>query len=208
MSRSLDLRSRRPWLAMTGLVLLSALPIIGGVLRLGDIPDAAATRPLASSVAAVAHIVGMTCFCLLGAFQFAPGLRVRSRWHRSAGRLLVPVGLVAAIAAAWLAVFFSGLADELPLAVVRLVFAMAMIVLLALGAAAIIRRDVVAHRAWMTRAYSIGVGNGTQSLVVILWTVPFGEVDVGGETWLVAVGTLLTVLVAELVIRRRTALVS
>ena len=199
-------RSERPdraWLAITGLLLLSTLPVVGGVLRLSDIPAAAETRPAASSVAAVAHIVGMTIYCLLGAFQFSPALRGRRRWHRTAGRALIPVAFVAGLGAAWLAVFFTGPTDQLPLAMVRLVFASAMIVFLVLGTAAIIRRDVAAHGDWMTRAYAIGVSNGTQSLVVILWTVPLGEVDAWGETWLVATGTLITALVAEILIQRR-----
>ncbi|MBQ9918258.1 MAG: DUF2306 domain-containing protein [Microbacterium sp.] len=191
------------WLAITGLLLLSALPVIGGVLRLGDIPSAGAVRPVASSIAAVAHIVGMTLFCLLGAFQFSPALRSRRRWHRAAGRVLIPVGFVAALGAAWLAVFFGGPPDQLPLAMVRLVFAAAMTVSLALGTAAIVRRDFAAHGDWMTRAFAIGVGNGTQALAVLLWTVPLGDVDADGETWLVATGTLLTALVAEAVIHRR-----
>ncbi|WP_454170450.1 DUF2306 domain-containing protein [Microbacterium paulum] len=198
-------RSTNAWLAITGLLLLSALPIIGGVVRLSEVPAVAGSRPLASSVAAVAHIVAMTVYCLLGAFQFSPALRGRRRWHRTAGRVLIPVGFVAALGAAWLAVFFSGPPDQLPLAMVRLVFASAMLVFVALGTAAVIRRAFVMHGDWMARAYAIGVGNGTQSLVVILWTVPLGEVDAWGETWLVATGTLITVLVAELLIRRRAA---
>jgi len=198
-------RSTNAWLAITGLLLLSALPIIGGVVRLSEVPAVAGSRPLASSVAAVAHIVAMTVYCLLGAFQFSPALRGRRRWHRTAGRVLIPVGFVAALGAAWLAVFFSGPPDQLPLAMVRLVFASAMLVFVALGTAAVIRRAFVMHGDWMARAYAIGVGNGTQSLVVILWTVPLGEVDAWGETWLVATGTLITVFVAELLIRRRAA---
>ena len=198
-------RSTNAWLAITGLLLLSALPIIGGVVRLSEVPAVAGSRPLASSVAAVAHIVAMTVYCLLGVFQFSPALRGRRRWHRTAGRVLIPVGFVAALGAAWLAVFFSGPPDQLPLAMVRLVFASAMLVFLALGTAAVIRRAFVMHGDWMARAYAIGVGNGTQSLVVILWTVPLGEVDAWGETWLVATGTLITVFVAELLIRRRAA---
>ena len=198
-------RSTNAWLAITGLLLLSALPIIGGVVRLSEVPAVAGSRPLASSVAAVAHIVAMTVYCLLGAFQFSPALRGRRRWHRTAGRVLIPVGFVAALGAAWLAVFFSGPPDQLPLAMVRLVFASAMLVFVARGTAAVIRRAFVMHGDWMARAYAIGVGNGTQSLVVILWTVPLGEVDAWGETWLVATGTLITVFVAELLIRRRAA---
>ncbi len=44
----------------------------------------------------------------------------------------------------------------------RLVFASAMAACLVLGFAAIRRRDIPAHRAWMIRAYAIGMAAGTQ----------------------------------------------
>ena len=199
-------RAKTGWPVIAGLVLLSVLPVIGGALHLGEVSADPGSAPSGvAAVAIVTHIVAMTVFCLLGAFQFSPALRGRRRWHRTAGRVLIPVGFVAALGAAWLAVFFSGPPDQLPLAMVRLVFASAMLVFVALGTAAVIRRAFVMHGDWMARAYAIGVGNGTQSLVVILWTVPLGEVDAWGETWLVATGTLITVFVAELLIRRRAA---
>ena len=87
---------------------------------------------------------------------------------------------------------------------VRLVFAVAMTLFLLLGAIAITRRDFAAHGAWMTRAFAIAVTGGTQALVVVLWSLPFGEVDVVGETWLVAAGFAINSVVAELLIRRRS----
>lgn len=120
--------------------------------RVGVPTPPAGTRPLASSVATVAHIVGMTVYCLLGAFQFSPVLRGRHRWHRTAGRLLIPFGFVTALGAAWLAVFCNGPPNQLPLAMVRLFVASAMILVLVLGTAAIIRRDILARGDWMTRA--------------------------------------------------------
>ena len=38
-----------------------------------------------------------------------------------------------------------------------------MVTFLVLGFAAIRRRDVAAHRAWMIRAYALGLGAGTQA---------------------------------------------
>ena len=43
---------------------------------------------------------------------------------------------------------------------------------LVLGVAAIRRRDIAAHRAWMIRAYAIGLAAGTQ-----VFTEGFGERD-------------------------------
>lgn len=192
------------WLIVSGLLLLTALPVIGGALRFGDVAAAAGSRPLISSVAAVTHIVTMSAFCLLGAFQFSPALRTRSRWHRSVGQLMIPTGLIAAVSAMWLAVFFTGPTDEFSLAMIRLVLATAMFLFLVLGGSAIKRRDFIAHSAWMTRAYAVAVANGTQALVVILWTMPFGDVGVSGETVLVAVGSLVNVVAAEALVWRRS----
>lgn len=198
-------RPRSGWLAITGLLLLSALPVLGGALRLRDVSTDPGSAPLLPSlVAIVAHIVSMTVYCLLGAFQFSPALRTRRGWHRIAGRALIPAGFIAALSAIWLAVFFGGPTDELPLAMVRLVFAVAMTAFLARGAIALNRRDFAAHGAWMTRAYAIAVSGGTQALVVTLWTIPLGDVDALGEAWLVAAGFVVNSVVAELLIRRRS----
>lgn len=197
-------RPKSGWLVVTGLLLLGTLPVIGGVIRLGEVGSGEAIDLPWSSVAAiVSHIVAMTLFCLVGAFQFSPALRIRHGWHRTAGRVLIPAGFVAAVASIWLAVFFHGPPDERALAMVRLVFAVPMIAFLAMAVLAISRRDFAAHGAWMTRAYAIAVSGGTQALVVALWTIPVGEVDAYGEAWLVAVGFAINSVVAELVIRLR-----
>ena len=198
-------RPRSGWPAITGLLLLSALPVIGGAFRLGEViayPEAA--LPVSSCVAIIAHIVSMSMFCLLGAFQFSPALRTRRGWHRAAGRAVIPAGILAGLSAVWLAVFFGGPPDELALAMVRLAFAVAMTLFLMLGAIAIKRRDFTAHGAWMTRAFAIAVSGGTQALVSVLWALPFGEADLVGETWIVAAGFVINGVVAELLIRRRS----
>lgn len=198
-------RSKSGWPAIAGLLLLSALPVFGGALRLTEVstnPEGAGLLP--SVVALVAHIVAMTVYCVLGAFQFSPALRIRHRWHRAAGRVLIPAAFIAALSAIWLAVFFGGHLDELALAMVRLVFATAMTVFLVRAVIAITRRDFAAHGAWMTRAYAIAVSGGTQALVFALWTIPLGEVDAFGEAWLVATAFVVDSIVAELLIRRRT----
>lgn len=200
-------RLKSGWLAITGLLLLSALPVLGGVLRLSEgSSDAASTSSLASPLPMIAHIVAMSVYCLLGAFQFSPALRVRRRWHRAAGRVLIPAGFIAALSSIWLAVFFGGPADESSLAMVRLFFAVAMTAFLVLGAIAITHRDFSAHGAWMTRAYAIAVSGGTQALVYALWFAFFGEVDASGETLLIAAAFVINSVVAELVVLRRARL--
>lgn len=197
-------RQRSGSLAIAGLLLLSALPVIGGALRLAEVADPGAVRPVSSPVAIVAHIVAMSLFCLIGAFQFSPALRIGSGWHRYAGRLLIPAGLIAGLSAAWLAVFFGGPPDEFALAMIRLVFAVAMTTFILQGVIAITRRDFTAHGAWMTRTFALAVTGGTQALASVLWALPFGEAGTVGETWIVAAGFVINSVVAQLIIRRRT----
>ena len=91
---------------------------------------------------------------------------------------------------------------------VRLFFSAVMLVFLTMSAIAIVRRDFTAHGSWSTRAFAIAVSGGTQALVSILWTIPFGEPDASGETWVVGAGFVLNCLVAEIIIRRRVAATS
>ena len=199
-------RAKTGWPVIAGLVLLSVLPVIGGALRLGEVSADPGSAPSGvAAVAIVTHIVAMTVFCLLGAFQFSPALRTRRRWPRTAGRTLIPSGFHAAASAIWLAVFFGGPPDEFATAMVRLVFAAAMAVFLVEAVIAIRRRDFTAHGAWMTRAYALAVTGGTQAVVSIVWSIPFGEPAAAGETWVVAAGFVINAVVAEVLIRRRAA---
>ena len=88
----------------------------------------------------------------------------------------------------------------------RLLFGSAMVLFISLGYAAIRRRDVAGHRAWMTRGYAVAVGVGTQALVHVPWylivrTEP-GELS---RALLMGAGWVITLALAEWIIRRRPA---
>ncbi len=72
---------------------------------------------------------------------------------------------------------------------------------LVLGFAAIKRRDIVAHRAWMVRGYAIGLGAGTQIFTESLGAALFGSGVLAAE---LAKGAawVINVAVAEWAIRR------
>lgn len=103
--------TRGDWLIPTGLIALSIIPIAGGTFRLVQLGGAVEVTPdnarfVAAPLSIVAHIVSSVIFCVLGAFQFAPGFRRRNpNWHRVAGRVLVPCGLVAALTGLWMTQF-------------------------------------------------------------------------------------------------------
>jgi len=206
-----DMTSKANWLIPTGLLTLSFVPVIAGSLRLTELLGGPAVVPdgdrvSASPVALVLHIVSVTVFSVLGAFQFAPGFRRRRRsWHRIAGRIVAPCGMVAAVTGLWLTLFLAPAAiDSRFLVVVRVVVATAMISSLVLGLAAILRRDFQQHRAWMIRGYAIGMGAGTQFFTQAVWLLAAGPITVPGRNITMAAGWLINVAAAELIIRRGT----
>jgi hypothetical protein len=65
----------RRWLAPTGLILLSAVPVLAGAFRITQLSTGATVTPdnarfFADPVPVVVHIVTVTVFCVGGAFQF------------------------------------------------------------------------------------------------------------------------------------------
>ncbi|MHA6670145.1 DUF2306 domain-containing protein [Homoserinimonas sp. A447] len=205
-------RQRSGWLAVTGLLLLSLIPVLGGAFRLTDLTGGAVTadnaRFFASPVPVVAHIVGATVYTLLGAFQFVPALRGRRGWHRIAGGILIPAGLVAALSGVWMAAFYSSPDGDSPLLMgIRLAFGSAMVASIILGIVAIKKRDFGAHGAWMTRAYALGIAAGTQAVVLAIWILSVGPLDSFTDALLMGVAWVINAGVAELVIRRRASAV-
>lgn len=196
---------------MAGLLLLSLIPVIAGMFRVTDLAGGGAitadnARFFASPVPVVAHIVGATVYTLVGAFQFVPALRGRRGWHRVAGRILIPAGLIAALSGMWMAAFYTSPDGDNPLLmVIRLAFGSAMAASIVLGIVAIRRRDFAAHGAWMTRAYALGMAAGTQAVVFATWILAVGPADSLTEALLMGAAWVINAGVAELVIRRRRA---
>ena len=200
---------RGGWLAVAGLLLLSLIPVIGGAFRLTELNGGAEittdnARFFSSPIPIVAHIVSVTVYCLLGAFQFVPSLRSRRGWHRAAGSILIPAGLLAALSGMWMATFYRFPAgDDVLLLAVRVVFGGAMAASIILGIVALRRRDYTAHGTWMTRAYALGVAAGTQALLLAIWIIALGPTDHLTETVLTVAAWVINVIVAELVIHHR-----
>lgn len=200
---------RRPeWLVPAGLIALSLVPVAAGAFRItslavGEEITAENSRFFDSPVPVIVHVVASTVFLVLGALQFAPSLR-RRRWHRIAGRVAAPAGLLSALSALWMTLIYTMPAVNGPgLYVMRLVFGTAMAVGIVLAVVAIRRGDVRTHSAWMTRAYAIGLGAGTQVFTFLPWTLALGEPDQTMHSVLMGAGWVINLLVAEIVIARR-----
>jgi uncharacterized membrane protein len=202
--------SRSEWWIPASLILLSLVPAVAGTARLTEIAEGGAVTPenarfFASPLPVVLHILTVIPYSILGALQFGPAFRRRHRgWHRAAGRVLVGCGLIAALTGLWMTLVYPWPAGDGWLVYLeRLVFGTAMLAALVLALDAIRRRDFASHGAWMTRAYAIGLGAGTQVLTHLPWFV-FAEGKPGElpRAVMMGAGWVVNVIVAEWIIRR------
>lgn len=202
--------ARRGWPVPAGLVALSTIPVLAGAARLTQLaagvritPDNA--RFFASPTPVVLHIVCVSVYSVLGAFQFAGGLRRRRPgWHRMAGRVLILCGLGTALTGIWMTLFYPRPDDVGDLlSGIRLVVGSAVFGSIILGFAAIRRRDIARHRAWMMRGYAIAMGAGTQAVTQLPVVVFVGRPGVLAKAMLMAAAWLVNIAVAEWIIRRR-----
>ena len=88
---------------------------------------------------------------------------------------------------------------------VRLLVGAAMIVSIVLAWMAIMRRDIAQHSAWMIRGYALGQGAGTQVLVMLPWTLIYGEASGLTRDLLMSAAWVINLAVGEWIIRRRPA---
>lgn len=207
------------WRTIGWLYLLALLAIASAIYRLALIAEAFVTGKLPIDpgdliyvqrwVTATMHLVTGLAFMILGPLQFSARLRQRwPRWHRVSGRVFVVAALCAAGTAMGMNVIFppvGGLGKSSAV----FVFGIAQIVTVLVALRYILRRDVAAHRAWMMRAFAIGLGVSTQRLffipVFVVSGVPSGFV-IGLGMW---IGFGVNVLVVEVLLwreRRRVSL--
>jgi uncharacterized membrane protein len=190
------------------LIALIVIPAIAGSLRLIDLAGGpllmpANPRMTSSPVPVVIHIVSAVVYAIFGAFQFSAALRRRRPgWHRIAGRILVVLGLGVALSGLWMTMFYPRQPGTGVLAYVsRLAFGSAMAASIVLGLAAVRRGDITRHLAWMTRAYALALGAGTQVFTQGLSTAIFGSSVMAVDlSW--GVAWMINLAVAEYVIRR------
>jgi uncharacterized membrane protein len=199
------------WL-VTALLVLSAIPLAFGAVRLTQLAGGAEITPanarfFTSPLPVVLHIVSAGVYAIMGAFQFAPDFRRRRPdWHRAAGRLLVAFGLLVGLSALWMTLFYPRPdGTGALLYTLRLLFGSTIVMSIVLGFTAIRRGDVMRHRAWMMRGYAIGLGAGTQVLTLMAGELIIGPPSELSEALLMGAGWVINLAVAEGVIRRRPA---
>lgn len=205
-------QNRKEWLVLTGRLILCAVPVAAGLVRMTQLSVGAEITPanarfFAAPLPVILHIVGLIPYTILGAFQFVPGFR-RSRkgWHRKVGWFLLPSGLTVALSGLWMTLTYPWpTGDGVALYWLRIVVGTLMTVSLLLAVLAIQRRNFIQHGIWMLRAYAIGMGAGTQVFTHLPWLLLMGSESTPGEgprAIMMGAGWLINVLIAEWIIYR------
>jgi hypothetical protein len=199
------------WRLLLSLLLLSLVPVAAGMVRLLELASGGAITPenarfMAMPWPVVLHIACATLFCVLGAFQFDSAIRLRyPRWHRLAGRVLAPAGIVAALTSIWMTHRYpipAELQGEL-LYIVRMAAGFGWALAIVLAVHAVLQRRIAQHRAWMVRAYALGQGAGTQVLIMLPLTMAFGAPSFFARDLLMTLAWGVNVVFAEWIVRRQ-----
>lgn len=205
-------RQFEPWLWIGVGLLLAAIPSLVAVMRLlqwgnlNSTPLPVASGSLLEAVLGL-HVISVLAFGLLVPFQISPiSRRKPSGLHKRQGKLLWGMGVLAALTGLVLSLLYPhGTDDGVALLVARLAAGTWMLWSLGHGLMAIKQHRIGEHRAWMIRAYAVGMGAGTQVLThlpILMWPGIEGE---AARTLCMVAGWLINISVAECVINvRRT----
>ena len=192
--------------------LLGSLAILSAVYRIFITTDALITGVMPTdpddlhyvkhALLISLHIVPGLLFLLLGPLQFISSLR--ARWptlHRWSGRVFIVSGLITAITAIVINMAFppvGGLFKSLAV----YIFSLALIISLIIALRAILRRDIKHHRAWMIRAFAIGLSISTMRIFFIPAYMLFGipsNFTIALGMW---IGFIVNIIVAEIILWR------
>lgn len=203
--------SRPEWTLLAFITVYSFIPSVGGLIRVLELaggPTIAPENPraLADPIPIVLHILASFLFCMVGALQFLPSIRRHHRAkHRAIGRVIVIAGCVSASSGLWMTHVYS-FPEDLQGALlywVRMVLGSLMIGFIIWAIIAIRARNIFQHSASMLRAYAIGQGASTQTVLGIGWMILTGSEAMGPMRDGIMVSAWgLNLLVAEVLIRR------
>jgi uncharacterized membrane protein YozB (DUF420 family) len=207
----MHLISRREWGFLALIVLYSFIPAVVGLFRVPELLGGPAIVPpnpraVIDPVPITLHILGSSVFCLAGAVQFLPSLRHhRPVLHRTLGRVVAAAGCVSALTGLWMTVFYAfPEALQGPLLYgARITLSVAMAAFILWAIVAIRGRNLPAHRAAMLRAYAIGQGAATQTVLFLIAMIGFGTEPLGLlRDVMMVTAWALNIGIAEVLIRR------
>lgn len=199
----------RDWFIVGGLLLLGLIPLIGGAVRVSKVVEGDNSldnaRFMASPLLILSHIFASTLFSVLGAFQFAPNLRIQfQKWHRRSGAVLVLAGLLVAVSGIWMTMAYPPANhDGRVVYAARLIVGSLMAGYIIMAVNAIRRREFGIHGIWMIRAYALAMGAGTQVLTHIPYFFFQSMQGESARAASMAFGWLINAAVAEWIIYKK-----
>lgn len=189
------------------LIFFTAIPILNSFVLVFQVPSATypedTARLAVAPVSLFVHVLAGVAFGIAGPVQFIRALRHRfGALHRVLGRIFVLSGAI--IGLSGLSILVQVTSTRTPLVdIARGLFGVALLIALAMAMAAIRERDFPRHRAWVIRAYAVGMGLGTVALVYIPIYIVTGQPPIGPMSdILFVVSWVMTIAFAEVVIRR------
>ncbi|MGG5885603.1 DUF2306 domain-containing protein [Falsiroseomonas sp. HC035] len=197
----------RPIPLILALAFCTFIPVMLAAVRVVQIPLGAvpedSLRLTSVPTAYFLHAVAGSLFGFLGPLQFVRALRRHfGTLHRLTGRIFVLAGVGLALSGLALLLQVESIATGL-LDAARGVFGLVLIAALTLGVVAARAHATLRHRAWMIRAYAVGMGQGTVALILFPVYLINGEPPTGLSTDIAVVGTwLLAIAMGEWVVRR------
>ena len=196
--------ARPIWLACL-LLIATIIPIVTAGIRVyqvptGQMPDDAVKFAVVP-VSMFVHSLGGMLFGLLGPLQFAGVLKRRfGRLHRITGRIFVVSGLMLGLSSLQLLAEFPD-ASTWVLISARLAAGLGLSLALIWAIFAIRRGNVEQHRAWMIRAYAIGMGAATISFIMLpIYLITGKPVEGYAADLLFVASWVINIAIAEWVI--------
>lgn len=189
------------------LLFLTAIPILTAIVRVYEVPAGAlpqdAERFMAVPWAMFLHALGGALFGILGPLQFAGVLKRRfDSVHRFTGRIFVVSGLLMALSSLRLLWEFPD-TTTWSVSMARLLAGIALAGALIAAVSFARARNIPRHRAWMIRAYAIGMGPAAASLMLFPIFIATGEPPAGVlADLLFLLSWAINITLAEWVIRR------
>jgi uncharacterized membrane protein len=201
---------QRPIPLVLALAFFTAIPVLTALINVMQIPSGAYPADSAhlavAPVSWFAHALAGVTFGITGPAQFLRALRHRfGALHRLSGRIFVLSGAILGLSG--LSLLAQVESQRTPVAdIARGLFGLALLIALALAMAAIRDRDFLRHRAWMIRAYAVGMGLGTVGLVFFPIYIVTGQPPIGLASDILFVASWgLSIALGEVVIRCSTS---
>ena len=146
----------------------------------------------------ILHIVPGSLFMILGPLQFMPRVRLRHiQFHRWSGRVFIMAAYTIGITSIILS-FIKQLIGGTNEAVASIFFSIFFLVCISLSLHYILKKQVLLHREWMIRAFSVGLAISTVRLITVFAFISFKvspQNFLGTAFWM---GFTLHAIVAEI----------